>query len=75
MGSWGYIGGARMQPNLEDKLIIKIEDAKTRVSTKLYKQFMNSKSAEERELIHAKTTVLKDLTFSLINDIRGNTDG
>jgi len=75
MGSWGYIGGIRMQPNLEDKLITRVKDAKDKVGVKLYKEFMNSKTPEERELIHAKTSVLNDLTFSLINDIRGNTDG
>jgi len=64
-----------MQPNLEDKLILKVEEARTRVGAKLYKQFINSKTPEERESIYAKTSILKDLTFSLINDIRGNTDG
>ena len=64
-----------MQPNLEQTIIEKIETAKIKVGTKLYKNFMNSKSSDERELIHAKTQVLNDLTFQLINAIRGNTDG
>ncbi len=58
--------------NLTDSLINKVESAKSKVEERYYKEFKNSKSGEERELIFAKLDVLKAVTSVLTNDIRGD---
>ena len=58
--------------NLEQTMIMKVTEAKAKVNAKFYKLFINTTTAEERELLHAKVSVLDDVTFALINEIRGN---
>lgn len=60
--------------NLEQTIIQKVEHARDVTEAKLYKEFKNSKSVDEREQVYAKLSVLRTLTSTLINNIRGNKD-
>ena len=62
-----------MQSN-ELKLVTKVQGAALKVEENLFKEWKAADTVIERELIAAKAGVLKDLTFELINNIRGNTD-
>lgn len=55
-------------------MVEKVNEAKAKTLKKLFKEFTQSKTVAERELIHAKTKVLDDVSFTLINNIRGNTE-
>lgn len=58
--------------NLNETLEQKVNEAKANVQQKFFKEFLNTKSMEEREFLHAKLSVLDDIMFTLINTIRGN---
>ena len=49
-----------------------ITATKDRIHAKYYASFINSTSIEERELIHAKTIVLNDVIFAIINETKRN---
>jgi len=59
-----------MKPrSLEQTIKLKIETARDNVSARLYKDFKNSKTAEEREEIYAKEAVLRTVILDLINNL------
>ena len=53
-------------------MMLKATEAKANVLDKYYKQFINTTTAEERELLHAKLTVLDDVVWAMTTEIRGN---
>ena len=57
------------QKNLEQTIKLKIETAQDKVSARLYKDFKNSKTAEEREEIYAKEAVLRLVVLDLLNSL------
>ena len=59
-----------MIKNLEQTMIKKVEDARTEVETRLFKEWKKA-NHEERENIHSEVRVLEKLTFRLIKSIRG----
>ena len=60
-----------MIKNLEQTLIKKVEDARTEVESRLFKEWKKA-DRDEREDIHSEARVLEKLTFRLIKSIRGN---
>ena len=58
--------------SLENTIELKVKQATDKVQEKYFRQFINSKTSEERELLHTKTVVVKDIAATLINTLREN---
>ena len=58
--------------NLEDRLIQKAKNSEKLLKEKYAKEWRQTKSPEERELIWYKDQALSDLTKFMINSIRGD---
>jgi len=58
----------------EETLVLKVQKASAKLEETLFKDWRKAQDVTERELIAAKAGVLNDLTFTLINNIRGHKD-
>ena len=55
--------------NLEQTIELKVIKAKEKLLENYCKQFLSTTTSEERELLHVKTKVLKDVIATLINTL------
>ncbi len=60
--------------NLTQQLVGRIEKAKQAVKVKLFNEWQAASDVSVRETIHAKVSVIDDLSFAIITNIREDFD-
>ena len=61
--------------SLEQKIIAKVQQAERLVEERYFSEWRKSDSCIEREILHTKLKVLKDLIRVVIHSIRGEKNG
>ena len=61
--------------SLEQRLIEKVQRAEGILEARYFSEWRKAETLEDREAIHNKTTVLKDLIRVVIHSIRGEKNG